>query len=169
MGGGTSPLHLLVEIEGGLSPRGRGNLWHRDHGIASQGSIPAWAGEPREGELGFHLAKVYPRVGGGTYLGNSDQRLNAGLSPRGRGNLEPRRRYFGSRRSIPAWAGEPRRGWNQADRIWVYPRVGGGTLISRDFSAAATGLSPRGRGNLAEVGADALPVRSIPAWAGEPG
>ena len=50
----------------------------------------------------------------------------------------------------------------------VYPRVGGGTWLKWELTHCRYGLSPRGRGNLAEVGADALPVRSIPAWAGEP-
>ena len=53
----------------------------------------------------------------------------------------------------------------------VYPRVGGGTLVSSytAFTAfRASGLSPRGRGNR-KADRSLYPIfRSIPAWAGEP-
>ena len=53
-------------------------------------------------------------------------------------------------------------------RTWVYPRVGGETVLSAPDHRHAAGLSPRGRGNRA-AGADRQPApRSIPAWAGKP-
>ena len=140
---------------------------------------------------------VYPRVGGGTWAnaGNFLGKHRRGLSPRGRGNhrrdrcirqsgsrgLSPRGRgnlrsapnqWYPTmpRRSIPAWAGEPFNGEELGYVIGVYPRVGGGNLVSSELpanvdasipawagepysaSAGATdvdsrGLSPRGRGN----------------------
>ena len=52
---------------------------------------------------------------------------DAGLSPRGRGNLSLHSAPVMLDGSIPAWAGEPPK--NSAGKnIWkVYPRVGGGT------------------------------------------
>ena len=52
----------------------------------------------------------------------------SGLSPRGRGNhgsLLERKTVL---RSIPAWAGKPRKGVATAAKWRVYPRVGGETL-----------------------------------------
>ena len=54
-----------------------------------------------------HPEAVYPRVGGGTDLFNAARQRVHGLSPRGRGNLRGRGCDRPSRRSIPAWAGEP--------------------------------------------------------------
>ena len=79
----------------------------------------------------------------------------------GAGALEP------CNRSIPAWAGEtddlhwfggnedglsPRGRGNRlpifptANRVRVYPRVGGGTVCGLMGASKSTGLSPRGRG-----------------------
>ena len=91
-----------------------------------------------------------------------------GLSPRGRGNLLTVQGNGSERRSIPAWAGEPRRRPFPSCPSRVYPRVGGGTRPLPARRAPNAGLSPRGRGN---PGWQArIPVRngSIPAWAGEP-
>ena len=67
VGGGTIDRNEAREALGGLSPRGRGNLF-RMTGVAYGGrSIPAWAGEPRGRKGHGGHRKVYPRVGGGTY------------------------------------------------------------------------------------------------------
>ena len=71
----------------GLSPRGRGNPYNPVDDGQNEGSIPAWAGEPKAYALGNAHHMVYPRVGGGT--------CHVMLAP---GALS---------RSIPAWAGEP--------------------------------------------------------------
>ena len=70
-----------------------------------------------------------------------------GLSPRVRGNHRVVCDPLGNRRSIPACAGEPRR--DEIVRLFdaVYPRVCGGTPALIPRSSAATGLSPRVRGN----------------------
>ena len=107
--------------------------------------------------------------------------------------------------SIPAWAGEPctyRRVLSPRGGgtiivlnrlVTVYPRVGGGTIVSNTIPPSlgvyprvgggtlSIGLSPRGRGNPSNgmmpmpyprVGGGTQLVyssdRSIPAWAGEP-
>ena len=123
----------------GLSPRVRGNLFIQSGTSYTIRSIPAGAGEPG-GQAGASLVKdqVYPRGCGGTNL----RLLNAGLSPRVRGNLA--------------------HGWR---RYAVYPRGCGGTKMIRPKVSNSQGLSPRVRGNL--VDAVMRPCRSIPAGAGE--
>ena len=71
--------------------------------------------------------------------------------------------------SIPAWAGEPDIGRVRYVRIRVYPRVGGGTITGWSVAAPFKGLSPRGRGNPIHWSPWVMYIRSIPAWAGEPG
>ena len=152
----------------GLSPRGRGNP--AGHGAArlSGRSIPAWAGEPSKCPTLPTLHMVYPRVGGGTLLLSESTPDHIGLSPRGRGNHVLAEGQIGVDGSIPAWAGEPMMPSCRRSLASVYPRVGGGTNRNRIVPMRISGLSPRGRGNLAH----AAPVRrspgSIPAWAGEP-
>ena len=91
-----------------------------------------------------------------------------GLSPRGRGNHLVNIAGAATLRSIPAWAGEPLEMSDDVTLGPVYPRVGGGTGPMGALIALASGLSPRGRGNLYESGIGTLSTRSIPAWAGEP-
>ena len=71
-------------------------------------------------------------------------------------------------RSIPACAGEPSRLPRRPTRLWVYPRVCGGTIASLTHERYPRGLSPRVRGNLCG-GCRCVPRNgSIPACAGEP-
>ena len=97
--------------------------------------------------------KVYPRVGGGTDDIIAAYAVDEGLSPRGRGNLLPLSLPVPlTRRSIPAWAGEPgMAGQHHRLTAEVYPRVGGGTRL---YLPPVGGTGNHG---------------SIPAWAGEPG
>ena len=130
VGGGTQGGKPAIRNVGGLSPRGRGNRCHRLCSSGVRWSIPAWAGEP------FPLEP--PRV------------LHQGLSPRGRGNRGVHLRPQHCPRSIPAWAGEPGFPRDSICLIRVYPRVGGGTQGGYPTWTLARGLSPRGRGNLAD-------------------
>ena len=92
----------------GLSPRGRGKPTDEAGLAQSSRSIPAWAGETMLQSNRFAAGAVYPRVGGGNrhICGFGYQQV--GLSPRGRGKLSAVVGSGGSRRSIPAWAGETR-------------------------------------------------------------
>ena len=185
VGGETASLTIGSYVPRGLSPRGRGN--HTDDrgtvyrkrsipawagkpapGRCAAGSIPAWAGKPRSARGRPDQAEVYPRVGGETSPRSSLRAISLGLSPRGRGNLESGAEIALSPRSIPAWAGKPRPSFWCAPPLKVYPRVGGETGFGELGSAAAGGLSPRGRGNRAQQPAAARWPRSIPAWAGKP-
>ena len=105
---------------------------------------------------------------GGTVIERCGGVLHYGLSPRVRGNHPRPRHRRTPARSIPACAGEPRKGRGWRRRAWVYPRVCGGTEIMPALIEADLGLSPRVRGNPelnARLEADR---RSIPACAGEP-
>ena len=112
----------------GLSPRVRGN--------------PAAAASSRA------RSWVYPRVCGGTAQKEYLRPLDAGLSPRVRGNPEAVSEHHLSSGSIPACAGEPKRGPRRVGLSRVYPRVCGGTRYPLCRRHLRQGLSPRVRGNL---------------------
>ena len=147
VGGGTVDPTLVAKSNLGLSPRGRGNPEPFSSTLALSRSIPAWAGEPRQGGWRRSCGTVYPRVGGGTVEKSETQVSYLGLSPRGRGNLTPVLGSVISLGSIPAWAGEPCYHAGANSTGWVYPRVGGGTSSNDAMNGACAGLSPRGRGN----------------------
>ena len=132
------------------------------------GSIPACAGEPRIRLLSSCIERVYPRVCGGTRRQGVEQYFDIGLSPRVRGNRPPGGGRIYLCGSIPACAGEP--SGPASCRIWyrVYPRVCGGTQTLLQQRWRAEGLSPRVRGNPCSLISASIPVRSIPACAGEP-
>ena len=167
--GGTARLAIMPSSTAGLSPRVRGNLTFLQTHTTDIRSIPACAGEPSISVLVARVTAVYPRVCGGTMDIAEPQVIQAGLSPRVRGNRPRRPPYARTGRSIPACAGEPAQGILGLARGKVYPRVCGGTVIGMVGQPAAGGLSPRVRGNpiggRRSVGWD----RSIPACAGEPG
>ena len=105
--GGTSRALRVCASRRGLSPRVRGNPGVVPRLTIPRRSIPACAGEPRRRSPSYDPPPVYPRVCGGTVVPKSVARLVGGLSPRVRGNRSPRAQGMGSRRSIPACAGEP--------------------------------------------------------------
>ncbi len=166
--GGTDALDALSLLEGGLSPRVRGNPPCSSPYPPSWGSIPACAGEPWSLPLSVKLPPVYPRVCGGTRYANAYGSPPCGLSPRVRGN---RRRRMASGRaggSIPACAGEPCPPACATQSPEVYPRVCGGTFVQTAMDRCSGGLSPRVRGNPWTERAQQLGDGSIPACAGEP-
>ena len=166
--GGTPNLPYRLFIISGLSPRVRGNPARYVPVSHQSRSIPARAGEPGYGRARNGIWRVYPRACGGTAWRRSRSPRCAGLSPRVRGNLLDPLLHPGPMRSIPARAGEPRRGCVRPRRGGVYPRACGGTMYQGDWEHLMRGLSPRVRGNRAPA-ALAWPRRgSIPARAGEP-
>ena len=64
--GGTQTAAETARDAYGLSPRMRGNLDEQLRRAVKEGSIPAYAGEPRPSPRSGAAAKVYPRVCGGT-------------------------------------------------------------------------------------------------------
>ena len=91
----------------GLSPRMRGNPHHLARWKDGVRSIPAYAGEPGNGNHADTPRKVYPRVCGGTAGIGGGPGKPGGLSPRMRGNQPGPHNGAGGDRSIPAYAGEP--------------------------------------------------------------
>ena len=151
----------------GLSPRGRGKPGKWRILMSSTRSIPAWAGETDRGSPGQRGRKVYPRVGGGNFIGILRRLGGVGLSPRGRGKRHRVALVFHRRWSIPAWAGETRQTMDWLSLEEVYPRVGGGNRAAFGIEDVSGGLSPRGRGKRFPSARESPPGRSIPAWAGE--
>ena len=131
---GGTPIELkgLMPIWG-LSPRVRGNPKTDDGRPVVVWSIPACAGEPPTLKANVIVARVYPRVCGGTESPEDAQDPEAGLSPRVRGNLCRGVRFWSVVGSIPACAGEPCRAGSVGGRPWVYPRVCGGTSAAGRF------------------------------------
>ena len=160
-----------AEIESrvrGLSPRVRGNRPGVPQRGGWPGSIPACAGEPAWCSATGRVARVYPRVCGGTAQGAEPPRPPAGLSPRVRGNRHALAPFALVGGSIPACAGEPGTRVDDLGYSRVYPRVCGGTRDRSRGCPNRTGLSPRVRGNRVPRAAEPDSARSIPACAGEP-
>ena len=145
--GGTAFRSAMSRLDSGLSPRVRGNRASRPHYPGRQGSIPACAGEPRSYHTSRMRQPVYPRVCGGTDFLSQEAFALDGLSPRVRGNRGQRTPDGGRRGSIPACAGEPRPCQDRSEHGPVYPRVCGGTHLTRGGENLDRGLSPRVRGN----------------------
>ena len=152
----------------GPSPRGRGNRDDSDRVRRRSGSIPAWAGKPRQGLSCRARGQVHPRVGGETPDLWFRVIHDTGPSPRGRGNHPAQNDGGRSGRSIPAWAGKPTTRPRRMVTRRVHPRVGGETAQKELNLRVDEGPSPRGRGNLRPVDHQHPAGGSIPAWAGKP-
>ena len=131
----------------GLSPHMRGNLQVRKGEKATQGSIPAHAGEPRPLMMTAGYSRVYPRTCGGTTQKYLDELKAKGLSPHMRGNPTTPPCPVIINGSIPAHAGEPVTGVERDYNIGVYPRTCGGTFGAVALVEPEVGLSPHMRGN----------------------
>ena len=146
--GGTPYLLATPAAVRGLSPRMRGNhLAGVDFG-GGGGSIPAYAGEPRQFRTVHRDCGVYPRVCGGTWSLPRACSCPSGLSPRMRGNRQALADGQATAGSIPAYAGEP--------------------ITDESADPFAGGLSPRMRGNQWQPYPPGMYEGSIPAYAGEP-
>ena len=84
--GGTGVNPIVGHQETGLSPPTRGNLGGMLPSDATLGSIPAHAGEPRQGSSRPTSEALYPRPRGGTQGGSTTSITRYGLSPPTRGN-----------------------------------------------------------------------------------
>ena len=166
--GGTYTADSPVKNVSGLSPRMRGNPVQCRFQPRPQRSIPAYAGEPEVFQPARLGLGVYPRVCGGTFRRPDLAPLLIGLSPRMRGNPAVAPCDPMDRRSIPAYAGEPKATIPSQRLSQVYPRVCGGTVSGPYPPWPPLGLSPRMRGNPCRRLVARAGGRSIPAYAGEP-
>ena len=68
VGGETQTAYRVSAHHAGLSPRGRGNHIGEEVLDALPRSIPAWAGKPLLHRWSASAMRVYPRVGGETWI-----------------------------------------------------------------------------------------------------
>ena len=166
--GGSADTPGLASSKAGLSPPTRGILRQGAVDRLNERSIPAYAGDPMAIPTLMTRRKVYPRLRGGSTSPKCLCRGIQGLSPPTRGiphHALPRRR---SRRSIPAYAGDPPAPSTVSLSLTVYPRLRGGSLSIGASKDSASGLSPPTRGIHDEKTQELLDERSIPAYAGDP-
>ena len=168
MRGGTQPPIPLLMLQSGLSPLARGHQQKCIDFSGGVGSIPACAGAPAYPPDATAVARVYPRLRGGTLLDEWSVDTGGGLSPLARGHRSARRLPCVARGSIPACAGAPTRSAPARRISRVYPRLRGGTWPPAAGSASTTGLSPLARGHRAAVRVGVDRKGSIPACAGAP-
>ena len=143
VGGETSGGRDASCLRYGLSPRGRGNPSWLRCAVPLARSIPAWAGKPGGPRRPLPPSRVYPRVGGETPSGISSPQGVAGLSPRGRGNLD-----HGQHQSVglatPRGRGNPRPSREARRCLWSIPAWAGKPQYSARSTNAQQGLSPVG-------------------------
>ena len=81
---------VVKTISQGLSPPVRGNPAIDSETMATQGPIPACAGEPPRSAFWMKASRAYPRLCGGTRRYLMMLWCQPGLSPPVRGNLRRR-------------------------------------------------------------------------------
>ena len=152
----------------GLSPRVRGNQVVLLISPRRERSIPACTGQPRSSAPDDSPTSVYPRVYGATRCESCGAKMQAGLSPRVRGNLSEIDAVAQQVGSIPACTGQPGLPEDVQRGFGVYPRVYGATQTRPVDPLEKEGLSPRVRGNPTNWTEGLLGERSIPACTGQP-
>ena len=95
--------------------------------VIDAGSIPASTGEPKSTGGTDHQQESIPASTGQPRDHTGYSSGENGLSPRLRGNLPADFHFLGIDRSIPASTGEPLSASSRSKKLWVYPRVYGGT------------------------------------------
>ena len=132
------------------------------------GSIPAYAGDPHRRPCAPPSSGVYPRLRGGSHSPPRCASKPQGLSPPTRGIPESAVVDCSPCGSIPAYAGDPSPAGMAAAARRVYPRLRGGSTITRISGSLSRGLSPPTRGIHGPTIKDEALARSIPAYAGDP-
>ena len=113
------------------------------------------------------IGEVDPRMrGGGGWCTYSDM-AGEGRSPHARGRPGHRRCRRSCPGSIPACAGEARRPPSSLFLQQVDPRMRGGGLLTDSSATPLYGRSPHARGRQTHKTIKRMPIRSIPACAGE--
>ena len=130
----------------GSSPRMRGT--RPKHLSSSSGIrfIPAHAGNTVECSKIAALIAVHPRACGEHCFGSSLPFRVFGSSPRMRGTPQPAHRWTGTRRFIPAHAGNTSYFYLTFNCSTVHPRACGEHSAKRWVNCPASGSSPRMRG-----------------------
>ena len=132
-----------------------------------RGSIPARAGETSETPVVATLRQVHPRACGGNFTISPSATPCARSIPRVRGKHHKSRLEDQVYRSIPARAGETKRGVTAVACRGVHPRACGGNQGGETSATCGRGPSPRVRGKPIETTIKGGLPGSIPARAGE--
>ena len=146
--GGARSRAITILPKRGRSPRVRGSQVRPPQQPHQRGSIPAGAGEPIPPARYCAKERVDPRGCGGAVAKHIIPSHDKGRSPRVRGSrrlIEQKLRGIGS---IPAGAGEPRKGSTRRFNGGVDPRGCGGATRERRDHEEVWGRSPRVRGSL---------------------
>ncbi len=158
---------MAILVLTGPSPPVRGKRNCANERGSTGRSIPARAGEALPAGICMPLQWVHPRPCGGSKMRHRNPKYRNGPSPPVRGkpflNGNDRRRN----RSIPARAGEADVDEVKVIMPKVHPRPCGGSPDNPAVSVSLWGPSPPVRGKPDCVCAVDVPLRSIPARAGE--
>ena len=150
----------------GSSPRLRGTpcTWLRL--LLALRFIPAPAGNSAPVAVVAACAPVHPRACGELYFGGIDRRVKSGSSPRLRGTRRLGCSARAQLRFIPAPAGNSLRTLFARRPVPVHPRACGELSFFAHVFSCRYGSSPRLRGTLFLCSRLLLPLRFIPAPAG---
>ena len=160
----TSRLFCLF---GGASPPMRGKYMVAAMSDTAAGCIPAHAGEMFAVDCCSILSRVHPRPCGGNAYAKLAQQLLKGASPPMRGKYARIKLIRRPARCIPAHAGEIRRRPRFLRPTEVHPRPCGGNLLACTDCIWTRGASPPMRGKFGGGPDFFVPLRCIPAHAGE--
>ena len=150
----------------GSSPRMRGTRGDDAQSDPPRRFIPAYAGNACDHCICSFVPQVHPRVCGERSTRVKSKSPSIGSSPRMRGTQS--RGGLGKRcnRFIPAYAGNALLGISRLRGRAVHPRVCGERQRDGCHLRPRHGSSPRMRGTHTDGTLDAMPVRFIPAYAG---
>jgi len=167
MRGGNLPWLPKGRCVAGLSPHARGKRQRANQLRQPLWSIPACAGETLTWLGVTSLASVYPRMRGGNWPSIPSRFSTRGLSPHARGKPQSAKEPLLITGSIPACAGETRKGQLSIPSTRVYPRMRGGNQGVTLGLQYLDGLSPHARGKQIYNSQWQPFCGSIPACAGE--
>ena len=164
--GERSTMAACLPALSGSSPRLRGTLVRMIRTKTRSRFIPAPAGNAGYGTPGRCAKAVHPRACGERPRYDQIAQPVTGSSPRLRGTHASDRTGAGTRRFIPAPAGNAHAQATAADSGPVHPRACGERAFGLGALGLASGSSPRLRGTLEASGVGLHGRRFIPAPAG---
>ena len=166
MCGEHPPSKTLAGAMTGSSPRVRGTQTNNFPGVISSRFIPACAGNTWIQILIGEIDAVHPRVCGEHHVRFPEKLNGIGSSPRVRGTLRHCAKAVVENRFIPACAGNTVCLLVARRKNAVHPRVCGEHHQSVHPAQLIDGSSPRVRGTLFVEMLPLVPMRFIPACAG---
>ena len=144
----------------------RGTRNWLDNAQANRRFIPACAGNTETLYHGVSSASVHPRMCGEHAITLNPPFADGGSSPHVRGTQHSQRRTEIRSRFIPACAGNTHAHTRTRSCDPVHPRMCGEHTGKRALAAVAAGSSPHVRGTLFRKTTRWVPLRFIPACAG---